>query len=202
MISGLFQRVAILALLCSASAGLAQAEEAEHAQEGHHATFDGKAFAFQVANFGILAFILLKFGGKAANKALRARHDQLKIDLADASRAKTEAEAKLKEQDLRLSNLEQEVLALRASLKAEAEHEQQKLIAAAEDRARRIQVETQFLLDQQVKDAERRFREEMAGAAVQVAEELIRRSILGDDEQRLAQSFVAELGRPAQEIRS
>jgi F0F1-type ATP synthase membrane subunit b/b' len=46
-----------------------------------------------------------------------------------------------------------------------------------------------------VKEAERRFREELAGAAVRVAEEVVRRSVRADDESRLAQAFVADVER-------
>jgi hypothetical protein len=59
-----------------------------------------------------------------------------------------------------------------------------------------VQDETRFQLEQQVKEAELRFRAEVAQAALKIADELLRRSVNGGDEQRLVQSFVAELGRP------
>ena len=73
-------------------------------------------------------------------------------------------------------------------------------MASAEEKARRIQEETRFLMDQEVKQAEIRFREEVAAQAVRIAEEVVQRSVKPEDDKRLSQSFVADLeggGKPA-----
>ena len=189
--------------LCLQGAPLALAAEpaGEHGGEGAHgAHFDGKTFAFQLINFAILVGILGFFGGRAINKALAARHEQLKRDLEEAVQARAAAEARLKQQERRLANLEKEVTALRTSIKEEALIEEKRLVEAAEEKARRIQEETRFLMDQEVKQAEIRFREEVAAQAVRIAEEIVLRSVKPEDDQRLNQTFVADLergGKPA-----
>jgi F-type H+-transporting ATPase subunit b len=194
-----------LALLLSSGAAFAQEEHppeavAEHgADEGHgehgeHEGIDPKTLALQLLNFGVLLFILIKFGGKAINKSLKERHEQLKADMDEAARLRTAAEMRFKEQEKRLQNLEQELEAMRQAILKEAEHEKGRIIAAAEEKARRVQDETRFQLEQQVKDAELRFRAEVAQASLKIADELLRRSVNGGDEQRLVQGFVAELG--------
>jgi F-type H+-transporting ATPase subunit b len=164
--------------------------------EEHH--LDPRSLGLQFFNFAVLLFILIKFGGGAINKSLRARHDQLKIDLEESQKVRAAAEARAKQQEQRLANLEQELTAMRAAIRQDAENEKARLIKSAEERARAIQEETRFQLDQQVKDAEQRFRAEVAQAAVKVAEELLRRSVTPSDEQRLNQSFVSELGSRAE----
>jgi len=62
----------------------------------HHAVFDAGDFGLQLLNLGILLVIIIKFGGGAANRAMKARHDELKAELASASAAKTDAEARLR----------------------------------------------------------------------------------------------------------
>jgi F-type H+-transporting ATPase subunit b len=173
-------------------AGLA----AEHGGGGgeHHASLDLKTLGLQLLNFGILLFILVKFGGGAINKALQQRHDQLKADLDEANRIRTAAETKFKAQEKRLANLEQELAAMRAAIVQDAENEKARIVAAAQEKAQRIQQETTFQLQQQVKEAEARFRLEVAQAASRVADELLRKSVTPSDEQRLSQTFVAELG--------
>ena len=99
---------------------------------------------------------------QAINKALLARHQQLKAELAAAAEVRAAAEARLAKQEKRLASLEHEIAAMRAGIKQEAEAEKPRLIAAAEERARRIQDETKFLLDQQVKEAEVELRREAA----------------------------------------
>jgi F-type H+-transporting ATPase subunit b len=199
-----FIRALPLALLLSSGAAFAQEEHppeagAEHgAEEGHgeHEGIDPKTLALQLLNFGVLLFILIKFGGKAINKSLKERHEQLKADMDEAARLRTAAEMRFKEQEKRLQNLEQELGAMRQAILKEAEHEKGRIIAAAEEKARRVQDETRFQLEQQVKDAELRFRAEVAQASLKIADELLRRSVNGGDEQRLVQGFVAELGAP------
>jgi F-type H+-transporting ATPase subunit b len=161
----------------------------EHAQHG----INPGTLALQLVNFAVLVFILARFGGPAINKALRARHDQLKADLDEAARLRLAAEERFRAHEQRLANLEREIENMLAAIRGEAEQEKARIIASAEEKARRIQDETRFALDQQVKEAELRFRAEVAQAAVKVAEELVRRSVTPSDEQRLAKSFIDEL---------
>ena len=150
--------------------------------------------ALQFLNFGVLVFILVKFGGPAINKALRARHEQLKADLAAAATARAEAEARLARQEARLGALEQEIAAIQSGVKQEAEAEKARLIALAEERAKRIREETSFALDQQVKEAEGRLRREVALAAVALAEQMVKKSLNSGDQQRLVEAFVSDVG--------
>jgi F-type H+-transporting ATPase subunit b len=182
-----------------------EAAAREHETGEHEApTIDLKKFALQLVNFGVLVFILVKFGGGAINKALAARHQQLKADLAAAAELRAAALAQLAKQEARLGSLEQEIAGLRRGIKAEAEAEKARLIAAAEERVQRIKAETTFLVEQQVREAEVKLRRESADAALRVAEEILRRSIGGADQQRLVDTFIGDLeqiapnpGRPA-----
>ena len=158
-----------------------QAAEPEHAAgastaaaHGDMRPSDPKTFAFQLLNFAILVGVLGYFGGRAINKALAARHEQMKKDLDEAVQARAAAEARLQAQERRLANLEKEVTALRTSIKEEALAEEKRLLQAAEEKSRRIQEETRFLMDQEVKQAEIRFRTEVAAEAVRIAEEVVR----------------------------
>jgi len=183
-------------------AGSARTDSAaEHVEEEHGEheegapSIDPKKLGLQLLNFGVLVFILVKFGGPAINKMLRSRHEQLKADLASAAELRAAAEAKLKKQEARLASLEHEIADMRRNLKAEAEAEKARLIAAAEERAARIKAETAFLIEQQVREAEQKLRRESADAALKTAEEILRRSIGGTDERRLLDTFVADVER-------
>jgi F-type H+-transporting ATPase subunit b len=127
------------------------------------------------------------------NKSLRSRHEQLKGDINEATRLRDEAAQKFKAQDQRVADLEKEIAALRASLRQDAEREQARLLEGAQERAKKIQDEMRFQLNQQVKEAELLLRAEVASASVKLAEVLVRKSLNTDDERRLAQEFVAGL---------
>ena len=172
-----------------------------HGEHGEHAGVDAKTLALQFLNFGVLIFILVWFGGRALSKAFRGRHDQLKAEIESAANQRAQAERRFREQDARLANLEQELAALRAAVKEEGERERVRLLAGAEEKAKRIQDETRFQLDQQVKEAELRLRAEVASTAVKVADELLKRSVNADDERRLAQDFAAGASAPAEGVR-
>jgi F-type H+-transporting ATPase subunit b len=194
-------RLALLALaLVGATASVARAEQPATAAEGEGAEpapkLDVHRLALQVLNFAVLAGLLGWFGGKAINKALLARHQQLKADLVAAAQARIAAETRAAAQETRLASLESEIAAMRAGIKEEAEDEKRRLIAAAEERARRIGEETRFLLDQQVKEAEVTLRREVAEAAVKIAEQLVTRSLNDGDQARLVDTFVSDIGAP------
>ena len=200
-----FAGIAGLSLSGAAPARASEEERLEHAGkiEGgpigdelpRHETpvIHGKNLALQLLNFAVLVFVLVKFGGPAIGKALAARHQQLKADLAAASAARAEAEARLAKQEARLSALEQEIEAMRTGVKAEAEAEKARLIALAEERAKRIREETTFVLEQQVKEAEERLRREVALAAVDLAEQMVKKALGAADQQRMVDSFVADV---------
>jgi len=144
----------------------------------------------------VLLAILIKFGGSAVNKALASRHEQLKAEVAAASEARAQAEARLRKQEERLGGLEREIAAMRAGIKAEAEVEKAQLIAAAEDRAKRIREETAFVVEQQIKEAQVDLRREVADNALRIAEETLRRSVNAEDQRRMVEGFMSEVVGP------
>lgn len=177
------------------AAAHAEGEGQEPEENEGAPSIDPKKLGLQLLNFGVLVFILVKFGGGGINKMLRGRHEQLKADLASAAELRALAEAKLKKQEARLASLENEIANMRRDLKAEAEAEKARLITAAEERAVRIKAETAFLIEQQVREADQRLRRESADAALKIAEEILKKSIGAADQQRLIETFVGDVER-------
>jgi F-type H+-transporting ATPase subunit b len=180
----------------AAEAEGAEAAPAEHggeaAGEEHGPTLAPGKLGLQLLNFAVLLFVLVKFGGGAINKMLAARHHQLKGDLASAAELRAAAEAKLAVQEQRLARLENELASLRQNITAEAEAEKQRLIAAADVRARRIAEETSFLVEQQIREAEVKLRRESAEVALRIAEDILRRVVGPVDQERFLDKFLAD----------
>jgi len=171
----------------------AAGEPGEHGA-GHEApSLDLKKLAWQFLNFGILVFLLIKFGGPPVTKALQARSDQIKTDLASAAEARAAAQARFEQQEKRLLALEHEIAAITANIKQEAEAEKARLIAIAEERAKRIREESEFIIEQQVKQAQEDLRREVAAAAVALAEQIVRTQIGSSDQQKLIDTFVGDV---------
>jgi F-type H+-transporting ATPase subunit b len=176
--------------------------EAEHgSQHGEHKGFRTGTFLLQLLNLGVLLFLLIFFGGKAMNKALRARHEQLKGDVADAARLHAKAKQDFEAQERRLAALEKELADLRASIRQDARREQARMVEGAQERAKKIQEDMRLEIDQQVKEAEMLLRAEVATASVKLAAELARKAVDPLDQRRLAQEFVAgfDTGAPSNE---
>jgi F-type H+-transporting ATPase subunit b len=171
----------------------AAAEGGEHGETHEAPSLDLTRLAWQLLNFGVLVFILVKFGGPPVTRALQARHDQIKTDLASAAEARAAAQARFEQQEKRLLALEHEISAIAANIKQEAEAEKARLIAIAEDRAKRIREESEFIIEQQVKQAEEDLRREVAAAAVSLAEKIVRTQIVAGDQQRLIDTFVGDV---------
>jgi F-type H+-transporting ATPase subunit b len=176
------------------TAGEAHEAGGEHAGGEHESpTIKGLSLVAQFFNFGLLVVILIKFGGRAVNRALEARHQQIKSDLASAAEARAAAQGRFEHQEKRLAALETEIASIVANIKQEAEAEKVRLIALAEDRARRIREESEFIIEQQVKQAEEDLRREIAAAAVALAEQIIRNQMGANDQQRLIDTFVGDV---------
>jgi len=165
--------------------------------EAHEApALDGGRLASQLLNFAALIAILYFGGRKAVSAALQSRHQQIKTDLASAAEARTAAQARFEKQEQRLAALEQEIATIAASIKQEAEAEKQRLIATAEERAKRVRDEVEFIIEQQVKQAEEDLRREVAAAAVALAEKIVRNQMVPGDQQRMIDAFVGDIATP------
>jgi F-type H+-transporting ATPase subunit b len=179
-----------------AGAGEHGAAAGEHGAAGEHEgppPIDGGRLAAQFFNFALLIAVLYFAGRGPVSKALLARHEQLKSELAAAAEVRAAAQARLEKQEKRLAALEHEIADIKAGVKQEAEAEKARLIASAEERARRIREEATFMIDQQVKEAEVQLRREAARAAVEAAERVVRANFGAGDQQRLVDSFVADV---------
>ena len=168
----------------------------EHGEAHEAPTLDWGRLGWQILNFGALLFLLVKFGGPPVAKALAARHQQIKSDLASAAETRAAAQARFEQQEKRLASLEHEIAAIAASIKQEAEAEKARLIALSEERARRIREESEFIIEQQIKQAEEDLRREVAAAAVALAEKIVRSQMGPGDQQRMIDSFVGDIATP------
>ena len=101
------------------------------------------ATAFTISNFAILAALVGWFLAKTLPKTFRNRNTAIQKSLVDARTATEEANARLSTVEDRLSKLDEQIAALRAQadkdsaldeqrIKASAEEEKQKILAAAE----------------------------------------------------------------------
>ena len=103
--------------------------------------------------------------------------------------AKTRADARYKEYTERLAGLDTELAKLRADIERSAEEDKKRILADAGEAADRLRADAETLVRQHAEQLERNVRAEVVEAAIQTAEKVLRDTIKGDDQQRLADGY-------------
>lgn len=139
---------------------------------------------------GILFFLLR---GPVRN-ALATRRENIRRDLMQAQIERNAAMAKLEEVNARLANLNSEVATIRQQAEREAQTERERLARTTEEESRKLRQQAQREIENAGKVARHDLRRYAAEQSVALAEEIIRRDIRPEDDARLVQTYVNDLG--------
>lgn len=139
---------------------------------------------------GILYFLL----NRLIRNALASRRENIRRDLTRAQEERNAALAKLEEVEGRLALLSTEVATIHEQAEREAATERERLARATEDEARKLREQAQREIESAGKIARHDLRRYAAEQSVQLAEEIIRRNIRPEDDARLVQTYVNDLG--------
>ena len=115
-------------------------------------------------------------------------------ELEQAKRDKEEAQSRLAEVEARLSRLDQEVAEIRAEAEREAERESLRVSEAAAADAEKIRQSAEREIEGAMKAARTELRAFVAEQSVQLAENMIRREIRPEDNARMLNNYIDELG--------
>jgi len=148
----------------------------------------------QVVNFLILIVLLQRFLYKPLTQFLATRADGIKRSLEEAKAARDAAAKAQQEYEARIAATRREAAALRESAVREVEEERQRLLKVSRDEAARLLTEAKAQIEQEVKRAKAELRAEVVGLSLGVAERLIGRSLTTEDDRRLAEQVVQEIG--------
>ncbi|WP_437278967.1 F0F1 ATP synthase subunit B [Sorangium sp. So ce375] len=147
-------------------------------------------FLASVLNFGLLAFIVVRFGRKPIAEALKKRKQTITQELDNASRLKQEAEERLEEYEDKLTRLEETLAELKAEHAAQAEVEKAHVLAEAEQRRVRMRRDAEFRAEQELKAARAMLLQEAVQNAVAAAEELLRQRVGQQDLDRVNEEYL------------
>jgi F-type H+-transporting ATPase subunit b len=194
--------VCLLALwIVGAAAPLAAQPEAGHAAgEKHSEEPHGDSLVNVIArlvNFGVLAGALVYLLRSPLAGYLADRGAQIRGDLVNAAEMKQAAAAQIDEIDRKMKALPGELEALRHQGVEEIAAEEARIQAAAAAERDRLLEQARREIDLQVKVAERELVSHAADLAVGVATERIKKSITDEDQHRLVDRYVQQLGSAA-----
>ena len=183
-------------------------QEIGHDLHGDHEelTFKGllssREFQGTLVNFGALVLLFAWVIRKKGNPALAERRKQVEAELEEAQRLRAEAEKRHMEAATRLEKLDQEMVAIRAEMVKAGEAERDRIVAQAEEKAARMRKDTNFLIEQQIKQLREDLTREAASAAVMAAQELLQQSTTDSDQNRLAEAYLDRLDEVIEEGQS
>lgn len=153
-----------------------------------------KDFLYRLLNFSIVVAILVYFLKKPIGNALSGRREDIEKALAEAKKVKEEAEAKFAEYDKKLDQATQEIAAISASIRKEAEMEKQKIIENAREQAVKIEQDAEKAAALEVTKARLSLQQEAVQLAVGVAEDLLKKNFTKDDDSRLIDEYMQKVG--------
>jgi F-type H+-transporting ATPase subunit b len=177
---------------------LALANEGEtHAE---HA-WDTTALVASVVNFVVLVAVLVYLGRAKLNAFLKERRAAVESALQEAARLKAEAEAMHREYTERLGKLDQELALIKSDMREAGIKERDRIVAEAEHKAARMRREAEFIIEQRVKELRSELSHEVTLNAVSAAEQLLRKAVTAQDQQRLAAELLNSLPQAASQAR-
>jgi F0F1-type ATP synthase membrane subunit b/b' len=150
-------------------------------------------FVFMLLNFGILLFILGKFGGPVARKSAEERHDQIKTALDEAAKLRDDAEKKLAEYETRIKDVDAEVKKLVDGIRADAEADKARILATAAKQAEQMKKDAETRIAAEIEFARAALQREVAVAASGATEKLLREKVTGDDQTKLVTTFITNV---------
>lgn len=145
--------------------------------------------------FIVAALLLHRRFGRPIREALRSRSEAIKRELQQAREERDAALAKLSEIEARFASLDAEVAAVKEKARAEAEAEKQRLTLSTENDIAKIKEQANREIESAAKAARHDLRRFAAEESVRLAENILKQEIKPEDDARLANLNVEELGR-------
>ena len=149
---------------------------------------------WKFVNLFLFAALGVYFLKGTVSTALATRKETIQRELNAARKERDEARAHLAEVQARLQRLDSEVSAIQEHSRTEAQLERERLARDTEQEIQKLREQAQREITGAGKVARQELRRFAAQQSVQMAEEMIRRDIRADDDTRLMNRNVEQLG--------
>jgi F-type H+-transporting ATPase subunit b len=162
--------------------------ESEHAESP-------LAMVWRFGNFALLVALLWYFLKAPLTTYLDTRSQQIRTELVEAERTRTDASARLAELEARMKALPQELAALRARGTEEIAAEEARIREQAAAERERLLEQTRREIDTRLRAARRELAEYAAELSVGVARERLKATMTSEDHVRLVDRYVSTVGK-------
>jgi F-type H+-transporting ATPase subunit b len=148
----------------------------------------------KVFNLLLVVAVLVWAARKPLSNFFASRTQAIRDQLAEAQRARMEAESKLAEIESRMSRLDDEIREIKEVSDKESREEYRRLLTAAEQDAEKIIERSRQEIEGITRAAQQELKLHVAELSVKMAEARIRGDITDGDRGRLFSQFIAKLG--------
>lgn len=188
----------VLALGCLLSAPIqALANEEAHHEEGHAVSLP-MDWRSDLALFSLITFVVyvavLRVGAWGPLQAgLNERERGIRQNIADAESNRLKSEAMLKDYELKLAKVQEEVREILAEARRDAEHTKQDIVATAQREAEATKHRAVAEIERSRDQALTELFDFVSNNVINATEKVIGRSLSGPDHDRLVNEALAEL---------
>lgn len=148
---------------------------------------DGGRIFNAVITLGAITYVVIKFGGPI----LRKRAELISEQFKDLEEARAKAEVSLSEYARKLDAIRAEGEKIKEEARAEGEMIRKKVLEQAETDARRILEKAEDQIAVETGKAREKIRREATVAAIDMAEELLKKNISGEDHKKLLDVYIS-----------
>ena len=153
-----------------------------------------KDLFWRVLNFIALMIILVKFGAKPIASGLSGRQQKIKDELEELEAKKVEAEASYREFEAKLATVEKDIDSVVEKAVAQAEVEKTRIIEKAEQAADDIKRQAELAIQNEIMEARRTLKNDVADQATVMAEELIVKNLTPEDQVKIIEDYLDKVG--------
>lgn len=165
------------------------------AEEAHRKVFSLKEEAFKLLNTLIVVAVLYKLAAKPLRGFLHERREGIRKSLSEAQQARHEAERELEAQRTKVADLEAELGRVRKTGHEERQDLHVRLQAEQETQVRRLVDQTKGAISLETARARAELQNEAARLALELAEQILAKSLGPEDQKRFVEEYLAGIGK-------
>jgi F-type H+-transporting ATPase subunit b len=184
----------MLAQVATASVVFASEEGGSHAAPGAPMDFVGDLAIWSLVTFVVYLIVLKKAAWGPLIQGLDQRESKMKQQIADAEAARAKAEQMLADHAKKLEAVQDEVKAILAEARKDAEHTKTEIVAAANKEAEATRKRAIEDIERARDVAMKELFDFVSGNVIGATEHVLGRALSSDDQNRLVQDALNQMG--------
>jgi F-type H+-transporting ATPase subunit b len=153
-------------------------------------------FFWRSINFLVLGGALYWLLAKKTKAFFTGRREGIRTSLAEAERAREEAERQFREYSEKLDKATGEIAQIGEMIRSQGLSEQERIIAEARKAAEKMREDTRTRIEQEFAKASQQLRSEAVRLSTQMAEELLKKHIRTADHEAMVKDYITKVVNP------